>query len=381
MHLLTLVWANLWRKPVRTILTGLSIAMAFLLIGLLQGVNAGFAESIAKSRSDVLTTDPRLRDSPPMPIAMIEQIRKVPGVVTVAPRAYFIGDYRPPYTIAALATEPRTFFSLRKNFQVDEASLAAIERVRSGILVTPLLMKDLEWKVGDRLTLRSKELKQDGSPDWDFEIVGTFDHATNPNKTYLSIINYSYLDEARVTNRGTVDRIFIRIADPSRSVATAAAIDELFTNTAHQTRTRSDQARAEADTQRMGDIGFFTNAILGAVLFMLLFLTANITRQSFQERTSEFGVLKALGFGDGACLRLALIEALALYLIAAALGLVLAALLAPVAREVHGSIHVTPLVVVRGIGLATALAIVSAAVPCWQVYRLSTAGALSARRA
>jgi len=32
-----LVWAGLWRRPVRTILTASSIVIAFVLLGLLQG--------------------------------------------------------------------------------------------------------------------------------------------------------------------------------------------------------------------------------------------------------------------------------------------------------------------------------------------------------
>jgi len=375
----TLAWANLWRKPVRTVLTALSIVMAFLLIGLLQGVNAGFAETIAKARRDVLTTDPRLRGSPPMPIAMMEQIRKVSGVADVAPRSYFMADYRTPYTIAAIATQPRAWFRMRRQFRVEESALQAMQRTRNGMLVTPALMKQFGWKIGDRLTLRSRELKADGSGDWDFEIVGIFEALIDPDNAFFTLIDYSYLDDTRITNRGTVDRIFVRIADPERSIATATAIDALFTNSAHQTRTRSDQERAEAESKEMGDIGFFTNAVLGAVLFMLLFLTANITRQSFQERISEFGVLKALGFSGGACLRLALIESLSIYSLAAAAGLALASLLTPLAREIHSAVHVTGTVYLRGMTLALAMAVVSAAIPCWQAYRLPVAGALSAR--
>jgi hypothetical protein len=41
------------------------------------------------------------------------------------------------------------------------------------MLVTPALIKQFGWKVGDRLT-SARELKTDGSLDWEFEIVGTF---------------------------------------------------------------------------------------------------------------------------------------------------------------------------------------------------------------
>jgi hypothetical protein len=81
--LLPLVWAGIWRKPARSIFTTLSIAIAFVLIGLLQGVNAGFARAIAAASRHSLITNVRVRGSPPMPIAMLEQIRSVPGVVEV----------------------------------------------------------------------------------------------------------------------------------------------------------------------------------------------------------------------------------------------------------------------------------------------------------
>jgi putative ABC transport system permease protein len=47
MKFMPLVWAGLWRRPVRTILTAGSIVIAFVLLGLLQGVNTGFDRAIA----------------------------------------------------------------------------------------------------------------------------------------------------------------------------------------------------------------------------------------------------------------------------------------------------------------------------------------------
>jgi len=379
--LLPLVWAGIWRKPARSIFTALSIAIAFVLIGLLQGVNAGFAQAIAAARRDFLTTNVRVRGSPPMPIAMMEQIRTVPGVVEVVQRAYFIGSYRPPYDVAALATEARRFFALRPALAVEAKYLDEMERVRTGLLATPALLRMYDWKVGDLVTLRSRALKRDGSGDWDFTVVGTFDSKDDPNTAALAVINYSYLEASRVADRGTVDLFIVRIDDPTRSVATAAAIDRLFANSAHETRTRSDQERAEASTKQMGDIAFFTNAILGAVLFALLLLTGNTMRQSVQERIPEFGVLKAMGFSSAQCFALALAEALAIYLLAALIGLALASILAPLGREVATSIAVSGDVVARAIALAVLLAFLSVVLPSWRVYRLSVIAALAARRA
>jgi putative ABC transport system permease protein len=379
--LLPLVWAGIWRKPARSIFTALSIAIAFVLIGLLQGVNAGFAQAIAAASRDFLITNVRVRGSPPMPIAMAEQIRSVPGVVEVVQRAYFVGVYRAPYDVVALATEPRRFFALRPALVVEPRYLDEMERVRIGLLATPALLRMYDWKIGDLVTLRSRALQRNGSGDWAFTVVGTFDSKNDPNTAVLAVMNYAYLDASRVAERGTVDLFYVHISDGTRSVATAAAIDRLFANSAHETRTRSDQERAEANSKQMGDIAFFTNAILGAVLFMLLLLTGNTMRQSVHERIPEFGVLKAMGYSSAKCFALALAEAMAICLLAALVGLALAAALAPLGREVVTSIAVSGDVVVRAIGLAILLAIMSVALPSWRVYWLSVVAALADRRA
>jgi putative ABC transport system permease protein len=254
--------------------------------------------------------------------------------------------------------------------------LDAMERTRIGLLATPALLKQFDWKIGDTVTLRSRELQLDGSGDWTFNIVGTFDSVVNPDTATFAVINYSYLDESRVANRGTVERFYVRIADPKRSIATAAAIDAVFANSSHETRTRSDQERAEADTKQMGDIAFFTNAVLISVLFTLLFLTSNTLRQSVQDRLSEFGVLKAVGFTGARCFRLVLAEALSLYLFAALIGLALAAVAAPFARDI-AVVRVSPAVVVQAISIALMLSLLSVALPSWRVYRISVVESLA----
>src|SRR5271156_2322721 len=109
MKFFPLVYAGLWRRPARTILTALCISIAFLLLGLLQGVNAGFARAIADAHRDLLVTSTRVRGGGKMPISAMATIHSIPGVKEVAPRAYFMGSYRDPatkYTVAAIATQP-----------------------------------------------------------------------------------------------------------------------------------------------------------------------------------------------------------------------------------------------------------------------------------
>jgi putative ABC transport system permease protein len=129
----------------------------------------------------------------------------------------------------------------------------------------------------------------------------------------------------------------------------------------------------------MGDIKFVSNSIMAAVLFTLAFLTGNTLRQSLEDRSREFAVLKAMGYSGAHVLALAFGEALLLYLPPALLGLGIARLLAPLWRESFGSIFVSPAVAVAGVLCAICLAFIGAALPASSLSRMQVAFALGKR--
>jgi putative ABC transport system permease protein len=301
-------------------------------------------------------------------------------VKEVAPRAYFMGndpgDPGGP-VLAAIATVPDVFFRLIPALAATKESLDGMRATRAGILASPALMEQQHWKMGDTITIRSRTSKTDGTADWTFEIVGTV--VTKREPSYFLIINYDYYDQYRLEDRGTAEMFYVRIDDPMKAVATGKAIDRIFANSSHETRTRSQQARAESRAKQMGDIKFFTNAIMGAVLFTLAFLTGNTLRQSLQDRAREFAALKAMGYSGGHVLSLALAEALLLYLPPALVGLGIARLLAPLWKEDFGSIVVSPAVVAAGLVCAACLAFIGAALPASSLSRMPVAFALGKR--
>jgi putative ABC transport system permease protein len=374
---LPLVWAGLWRRPVRSALTAICIVIAFVLLGLLGGVNAGFARAIANSHREFLVTRTRVRGGAPMPISAMAEIRSLPGVKAVAPRAYLMGGYRQPgvrNSVAAIATYPEVFFRMAPAWHADVAALRAN---RTGMLVTPDLLKHWGWKIGDTITLNSSTLKTDGSPDWTFTIVGTF---AAPQE--FAVINYEYLDEARAKDRGTAELFYVIISDPNKSAAISAAIDRIFANSSHESLTLSQNLRAEFQAKQMGDVEFFTDAIMGAVLFTLAFLTGNTLRQALNERAREFAVLKAAGYAGTRIFALAYAEALLLYLPPAALGLLAASVLTPFGRQALGAVVapglmvVSPAVAGAGLLCAAGLAFLGAALPSLNLARMSIATAL-----
>ena len=56
MKYVTLIFSGLRRKLLRTVLTGVSIFIAFMLLGVMTGVTAGFDEAIEKMNESRLRT-------------------------------------------------------------------------------------------------------------------------------------------------------------------------------------------------------------------------------------------------------------------------------------------------------------------------------------
>ena len=66
------------------------------------------------------------------------------------------------------------------------------------------------------------------------------------------------------------------------------------------------------------------SAILAAVLFTILLVSANTMAQAIRERTNELAVMKTLGFTDGHLLALVLCESVLLAVVGGGIGLALA---------------------------------------------------------
>ena len=67
MKFIPLIWAMLWRKKVRTSLTLLSILIAFLLFGMLQGVNSAFKQTIERSNVNRLVVTNKISITESLP--------------------------------------------------------------------------------------------------------------------------------------------------------------------------------------------------------------------------------------------------------------------------------------------------------------------------
>jgi putative ABC transport system permease protein len=385
---LPLLWANLWRKKTRTVFTLLSVAIAFLLYGALATIDEAFENpQTGVTGVDKLITTNKFSLTLQLPFADLQQIAAVPGVAVVTWITWFGAYYQESKNfVFALPIDTPTYFDLHKDeFVVSDAQMAAFRNTRSGALVNSALMKKFGWQVGQKLPLHSTiwTQKSDGSLNWTFDIVGTFD-AKDPTQASQQastvLFHYELFDEGRSFGKGEVGWFEERIVDPAQSPQIARKIDALFANSPNETKTQPAKDFAMSFVKQFGDVGFVLRAILGAVFFTLLFLTGNTMMQAVRERTPELAVLKTLGFSDAKVVGLVIGESLLLCVLAAIVGVVASYGLIPVVRSVLQGIPTLPWLIPEGAGLAVLLALLVGTPPALRAMRLNVVDALMEKR-
>ncbi len=380
MKYLPLVWSGIWRKPSRAILMLLQIATTFLLFGLLQGLNSGVKQAVAQAHGDRLYIGSRVSMGDTMPLGMIERVRAIPGVRMVTPRANFGGSYQKPNQyVFALAVDTGTFFSIYDEMKVSKEQIEALQSHRTGAIVGAVVMKRYGWKVGDRIVLQSPQPKADGSRDWTFDIVGSYDYPDQPTNATAVIANYAYLNEARLGSRDTINMVVVKIDSAANAGTVELAIDNAFANSVHETRTQSEADLVASTVQRVADLDFIVGGIIGAVFFAMLFATGALMMQSVRERIPELAVLKTVGYSDRLVMLLILAEGVAFCVFCACLGLALAAFILPLAKDTIGITSLPRIVVVAGIGFAILLALIGGAAPAWRGLKLQVVDAVAGR--
>lgn len=379
-----LIWAGLWRKKARTILTMLSIIVAFLLFGLLQGINQGIKTGFGDNSNVRLWTTSRMSSVSSMAVGLMDQIKAVNGVRTITHISLFGGyfqDGRNP--IPAYATNVAEFAEVYPELNITHAQIYAMNHTRAGALIGRPLAQKYGWRVGDRIPLGTTIWTSIyGSNNWTFDIIGVFDPTPQFAHSPLGSgfwINYDYWDETRVLDKHRVHQFSIRIDNPTRATAISSTIDKLFENSAEETRTQTENAALQSQLKQLADIDLIANSIVGAVMFTLLFLTANTMMQSVKERIPELAVLKTLGFSSATVSVLVLSESLVLCLFAAVTGLILSSAAIKMLGTLLGPGVLPPIVVIRGLAVAVALAIISALPPALRAHRLNIVDAIAGR--
>jgi len=385
---LPLLWAQLFRRKTRTVLTLLSVLVAFLLFGLLEAVQVAFESGADSADAKRLLTTARYSIIEPLPMAYASRIERVPGVVGVAYADWFGARYQnESNAFAVFAVEPARYLDMYPEFEIAPAQREAFVKTRTGAVAGKRLVDRYGWTVGQKLPIASEiHTKTDGSLNWEFDLVGIID-AEDPAvraNTEVVLINVAHFDEARQSGKGKTGWYIVRVADVEQARAISAAIDRMFLNSPDETKTAPEKEFALGFARQIGDMGALVTRILLAVFFTILILTGNTMAQSIRERTPELAILKTLGFSNTAVTALVLGEAALLLVIGASLGMLAAVAMLPVLNGATGGrfppLFVEPATWAWAAAVAVALALAVGLPPALRVHRLRIVDALAGHR-
>ena len=387
MKYLHLIWAALFRRKLRTILTLVSIVAAFLLFGLLDAVRISFEQAgQSATGAERLQTGSRLSFIQTLPLSLESRIAAVDGVESVTYANWFGGAYQDPHNqVFSFAVAPN-YIDMYPEISIPPEQREAFDKTPNGAVAGAVLAQKYGWKIGDKIPLQSTIFpNKEGSKNWSFDLVGII-HSNDENNSWydqMFLLHWKKFDETTPYNRGTVGWYVARVADANQADRVARAIDALSANSDHETKTQTEQAAMASWMKQVADIGLIVTSIMGAVFFTLLLLTGNTMMQAVRERTSELAVLKTIGFSNVSVLGLVLAESILLLLLGGLIGIGLVSILAPVITANSNGMLNLPTVGASswllGIALMLAIGLVIGALPALRAMRLNIVDALAGR--
>lgn len=381
MKFLHLIWSNLKRKKLRTLLTLFSVIIAFILFGFLSAIKQALVGGVSLAGADRLVVRHKVSIIQLLPQSYEARMERIPGVANAIHFTWFGGIYQDPKNFfPQMPTKPEELREMYPEWIISDQAMEAWQKTRTGALVGRATADRFKWKVGDRIPIQSTIwAKEDQSRTWEFDIVGIYEGKEKGTDTTQLFFRHDYFEEARGFAKGQVGWYVIRVKDPSRAAEVAKLIDQEFENSAAETKAETEGAFVQAFAKQIGDIALLTAAILAAVFFTILLVAGNTMAQAVRERTGELGVLKALGFTNNQVMSLVLLESCLIALLGGIVGLGLAWAFISRGDPTGGMLPlfffpVRDLLI--GVAIAALLGLVTGISPAFQAMRLRVADAL-----
>ena len=380
MKYVALILSNFKRHKTRTILTILSVMVAFVLFAYLAAIRMAFSMGVSVAGADRLIVRHKVTLIQLLPQSYEARIEKIDGVADATHATWFGGIYIDKKNFfGQMPVKPEEFMAMYPEFKLPKEQMDAWLKTRTGAIAGRKTADRFGWKVGDRIPIQATYwVKKGGERTWTFDLVGIYE-GSDTTDTSNFFFRHDYFDEGRQYGQGQIGWYYIRVADPQRAEEVARKVDEEFANSPAETKTETEKAFVKGFAEQAGNIGAITMSILTAVFFTILLVAGNTMAQAVRERMSELGVLKAIGYTDGQVLAFILIEALLIAVVGGGIGLFLGYMAVKGGDPTGGALPVfmfPPRDIVMGVVFVFLLGIISGLLPALQAMRLSAVDAL-----
>ncbi|NUM82392.1 ABC transporter permease [bacterium] len=295
--ILKLMIKNALRHKLRTSLTVLGIGIAVGAFGLLRTVITSWYASVEVAAADRLITRQAVSFIFPLPYAYRDKIEKIPGVEKVTYLNWFQGVYiDKDQFFPRMAADVNTLFDVYPEFIVSKEELEAFKRERNACVLGQDIADKYGLKVGDIMNIEG-----DIYPgQWQFVVRAIYKPRTPTVDGTQMFFHWEYLDERMKQDSpvraGWVGWYAVKIKNPDDAAMISEQIDALFANSSSETKTETEKAFQNSFLKAYSAIITAINIMAVLIIGVILLVLANTMIMSARERSSEYAVMKTLGF-------------------------------------------------------------------------------------
>lgn len=381
-----LVLRNITAHWVRSALTLGSVLVAVFLLCVLTATTRSLTSSVEQASTNRLWVQSAVSLFVDLPLSYGSKIAAVPGVQHVCRWQWFGGSYRDADGFfAQFGVDPETFQASYPEMEVTDGTYDAFARDRVGCLVGVDLADKYGWKVGDSVPILGSIFKRNGNEAWEFTVRGLYRSKSTSLDQQTLFFHYDYLRESLEQGAAEgpegVGVYMVQLQTNTEPTGVMRAIDTMFENGPQRV-----QATTEGEFQRqflsmLGNVPTLLQMIGGAVLFAIFFAVLNTMLMAARERVRSVGIMKALGYSDGAVRNTLLLEAVLLCGTGGGIAVALAwGMQSGMARSLSsigiGNYAVSNTTALIGIGISLGLGLVAGLLPGWQMAKITPVTAL-----
>ena len=327
MSMTKLIVKNAFRHTLRVLLTIVGISVAVVAFGMLRTVVTAWNSGVAASSPNRLIVRQAVSFIFPLPYSYKEKIATIPGVSAVSWLNWFGGTYiDKDQFFARQGCDPETLLSLYPEYTLTSKEISAFKTDR---IVGIETAKRYGLKIGDIMNMEGDIYP--GS--WQFTVSGIYIPRSKTDDATQMFFHWEYLNERMkqddLTRADQVGYYVVKINDPSRSAEISQKIDQLFKNSAAETKTETEGQFQQGFVSSSGAIISAINIMSYLIIGIILLVLCNTMIMTSRERTREYAVLKSLGFTGGHLFAFIAGEALTISMLGAGIGI---ALLIPIVQ-------------------------------------------------
>ncbi len=374
---LKLIFKNIFRHRLRSLLTMTGLVVAILAFGLLQTVvHAWYAGADMASATRLVTRNATSLVFP-LPAYYRERIKAIDGVQAVVISNWFGGIYKDQSFdnfFAQFAVDHEGMFEMYPEFITRPDELLAFKKDRRGAMVGRLIADLHGFKVGDTIPLKGAIY----GGDWEFIVRGIYEPRDATTVTRQMYFHWDYLNEQmkkKYPRRAEFAGVFlVQIADGSRAAEISQAIDSEFRNSLAETLTETEKAFQLGFVAQTEAIVTAVRIVSFVVIVIIFAVVANTMAMTARERLAEYATLKALGFSPGFVAALIIGESVMITALGGALGILATFPVAAGFKSAMGSMfpvfNVTPETVAMQVAAAVVVGLLAGILPSIRAARV-----------